>query len=360
MRIGVPKECKPQERRVALCPLAVGELSAAGHDVLIQSGAGLASGYPDDRYTRVGAEIVADARALYAGAELIVKVKEPIEADLQHLQARHLLFCYLHLAAAPTLVRQLCDIGLTACAFETVVEDGRLPLLAPMSAIAGRIAVQAGAHYLQANHGGPGILPGGISGAPPARVVVIGGGVAGTHALQAAMGLGAAVTVHDISAAVRERIAGTYPQARVMGASPATIEESVLDADLLIGAALVPGARAPVVVSAGQVKQMKAGSVIIDIAVDQGGCVATTRPTSYENPVYVEHGVQHMAVTNLPGAVPRTASQALSAAILPYVLRLASKGPEALPGGMNIRGGRIKHPAVQAFMDELAKKDTLK
>ncbi len=359
MLIGVPKECKPLEGRVALCPHDVGELTAAGHDVLVQQGAGVASGYEDVAYATAGADLVPGAEALYGGARLIIKVKEPVAADLRHLRADHQLFCFLHLAADPALVRSLCDIGLSACAFETVEDGGRLPLLAPMSAIAGRIAVQAGAHYLQANTGGPGILPGGIPGAPPARVVILGGGVAGTHATAAALGLGAAVTVHDISAPARAALAAAHPGARVLEAGPAAVHESVMRADLLIGAALVPGARAPVVVAEGQVRQMKKGSVIVDIAVDQGGCIATTRATTYEDPVYERHGVRHMAVTNLPGAVPRTASQALSAAVLPYALRLAATGPEALPGGLNVHAGRVVHPAVQAFMEELAKKDTL-
>lgn len=360
MRIGVPRECKPREGRVALCPAAVRDLVAGGHELLVQGGAGLASGLADDDYRQAGADVVADASSLYGGAELIVKVKEPVRADLDLLEARHWLFSYLHLAAEPALVERLRAIGLTACAFETVVQDGRLPLLAPMSAVAGRIAVQAGAHYLQAHNGGRGILPGGVPGAPAAVVVVLGCGVAGSHAIEVALGLGAEVVALDIAPAVRQRIAGRFPAAQVEDADPASLQHWIPRADLLIGAALVPGARAPVIVGEKLVKQMQPGAVIVDIAVDQGGCVETTRPTTYEDPVYRMHGVIHMAVTNLPGAVPRTASQALSAAILPFVQQLAASGPDALPGAVNVRAGQIEHPAVRAAMEELNKKDTIK
>ncbi len=360
MQIGVPRECKPREGRVALCPDAVGGLVADGHTVYLQHDAGIQSGHEDAAYAAVGARVVPDAASLYGAADLIIKVKEPVAADLQFLESRHILFSFLHLAAEPELFQTLCRIGLTACAFETVTENGSLPLLAPMSAVAGRVAVQVGANLLHAGQGGRGILLGGIDGALPGCVVVLGCGVAGTHALQTAVGLEAAVTALDISQAVRARVAAAYPQVNVLEADPATVAEWVPRADLLVGAALVPGARAPVIVSEALVQQMQPGAVIVDIAVDQGGCIATTRPTTYENPTYIEHGVVHMAVTNMPGAVPRTSSQALSAALLPRVRQLLRDGPEGLPGAVNVQAGQAVHPAVRAAMEDLTRNDTMK
>ncbi len=350
MRIGIPTEIKPKEGRVGLIPAACSDLVRAGHEVFIQSGAGEPSGYGDDAYRAVGVEILPDAAALYGAVEMVVKVKEPIAGDLQHLRADHRLFCFLHLAAEPKLSARLQEIGLTAVAFETVEEDDRrLPLLAPMSDIAGRIASQAGVSLLYRPNGGKGLLLGGLPAAERGRVAVLGGGVAGHSAALVAASLGAEVTVFDLSRdrleqarAIGPNVTGLYPYA-------AEVSRAVAEADLLVGAVLVTGARAPHLVSKEQVASMQPGSVIVDISVDQGGCIETTRPTTWEEPTYVESGVLHYAVTNMPGAVPRSASQALSAALIPYVQRLAQDDWEAcapLARGLNVRGGEVVHPAL--------------
>ena len=349
MRIGIPREIKTLEGRVGLLPAACGELLRRGHQVYVERGAGALSGYDDEQYLAVGVEVLPDAAALYNAAELIVKVKEPVEGDLALLRREHRLFCYLHLAANRALAERLCAIGLTAVAFETVEEGGALPLLAPMSDIAGRLAAQIGATLLHRPQGGKGLLLGGLPAAERGRVVVIGAGVAGGNAAAMAAAMGAEVTVFDRKRDKLERmralgnnVTGLYPYTD-------SLERAVREADLLIGAALVPGRRAPQLVSAAQVRGMSPGSVIVDISVDQGGCVETTRPTSYADPTYVVDGVLHFAVTNMPGAVPRSASQALSAAVLPFALRLAQPSWEAYPGltaGINIHGGEIVHPAL--------------
>jgi len=350
MRIGVPCEIKPREGRVGLIPPACSQLVAAGHAVYIQSGAGVLSGYSDEAYRVAGVIVVDDAAELYGSADLIVKVKEPVEGDLANLRREHLLFSYLHLAAAPQLTQSLCDIGLTGIAFETVQDaSGALPLLAPMSDIAGRLAIQLGASLLHQPQGGKGLLLGGVPGTPRGRVTVIGAGTAGGNAARVAAALGAAVTVFDRKldrlAQMRDlgdNVTALYPY-------PDSIEQAVVESDLVVGAVLIPGARAPHVVSAAQVARMQAGSVIVDISVDQGGCIETTRPTNYESPTYVVDGVVHLAVTNMPGAVPRSASQALSAAIMPYVLALAAgqldQNPQ-LQHGVNVRDGKVCHPAL--------------
>lgn len=359
MRIGIPKEIKVREGRVALVPPAVSELVRHGHEVYVQAGAGLASGYPDLDYRQAGAQIVPDAASLYARAQLIVKVKEPVAAEWSLLHADHLLFSYLHLAANPELAQVLKDKGLTAVAFETVEEDGRLPLLAPMSDIAGRLAVQIGANLLHAYRGGRGVLLGGMPAAERGRVVILGAGTVGGNAAAVAAALGAEVTVFAPHRASLERMHALGPNVTALPSYPALIEEAVYDADLLIGAVLVPGARAPQIVSREMVSKMKPGAVVVDVSVDQGGCIETTRPTDYDNPTYVVDGVVHFAVTNMPGAVPRTASQALSTSLLPYVLRLAA--PEglsdpALAKGVNVAGGRYVHPAVRESLAALAKR----
>jgi alanine dehydrogenase len=349
MRIGVPKEVKIREGRVALIPPAVGELARAGHEVLVQAGAGEASGYGDADYRAAGAQIVPDAAALYGGAGLVVKVKEPVAAEYGLLRREHIVFSYLHLAATPDLARALKDRGCTAVAFETVEEGGRLPLLAPMSDIAGRLSVQIGATLLHSHHGGRGILLGGLPAAERGHVVVLGAGVAGGNAAAVAAALGARVTVFARGRASLERMHALGPNVTALPSCAPLVAEAVRDGDLLIGAVLLPGARAPRLVSAETVKGMKRGAVIVDISVDQGGCIETTRPTDYERPTYIEHGVVHFAVTNMPGAVPRSASQALSTAILPYVQRLAAPGGVSDPllaRGINVAGGRIVHPAV--------------
>ncbi len=353
MRIGIPKEIKTLEGRVGLIPAACADLVRAGHEVFVEAGAGQQSGYPDDSYRALGVQIAADAKALYGGAELIIKVKEPQPAELDLLRADHLLFCYLHLAALPELAHALQDIGLTAIAWETVEERGHLPLLAPMSDVAGRLSVQIGAHLLHQPMGGRGILLGGLPAAPRGHVVVIGGGVVGGNATAVAAALGARVTVFDRKRDKLEHLRGLG--ANVTGLYPYadTLAQAVREADLLVGAVLVPGARTPHLVSADMVRTMKPGSVIVDVAVDQGGCIETTRPTTYDAPTYVWERVVHFGVTNMPGAVPRSASQALSASVLPYAKVLAEgawEGDSRLAAGVNVKAGKIVHPAVAAAL----------
>ena len=353
MRIGIPKEVKVREGRVALIPPAVGELVRAGHEVLIQSNAGLASGYPDEDYRRVGANIVADAAALYSGAQMVLKVKEPIAAEYKLLRNDHILFSYLHLASIPTLAQTLKETGLTAVGFETVEANGKLPLLAPMSDIAGRLSVHIGTTLLHGHAGGRGVMLGGMPSAERGHVVILGAGVAGGNAATVAAALGAQVTVLAPRREELERMHALGPNVTALPSYAPLIEEAVVHADLLIGAVLIPGAKAPKLGTTDLVRRMKPGSVIIDISVDQGGCIETTRPTDYEHPTYIEHGVVHFGVTNMPGAVPRTASQALSTVLTPYVLRLATEGglkDPVIATGINVVGGKIVHPAVVAAL----------
>ncbi|MEE2730874.1 MAG: alanine dehydrogenase [Pseudomonadota bacterium] len=349
LKVGVLKEIKPMEARIALVPHAVAELVAMGCEVWVQSSAGELSGFSDEAYLKAGAKLAANAEELFAEAELIVKVKEPVQGDLDLLQDRHLLFCYLHLAPNPTLTATLCDIGLTAVAFETVQEGKRLPLLAPMSEIAGRVSVQAGIHYLHRSMGGKGILLGGVPGAEPGKVVVIGAGVAGQNAAMAAAASGAQVVAFDRSADALRSIEALAPNITGVYSYQGAIAKAMEDADLVVGAVLIPGAKAPKVVSREMVAAMPDGGVIVDISIDQGGCIETMRATDYRNPVFTEEGVIHMGVTNMPGAVPRTASEALSGAILSYVQRLAAGqlreyGP--LSDGINVSNGKIVLPAL--------------
>lgn len=351
MRIGVPTEIKTLEGRVALVPAACGDLVRAGHEVFVQAGAGVKSGFADEDFERVGVSILPDAAATYGQSELIVKVKEPIAGDLDHLREDHLLFCYLHLAAEPALTERLLSIGLTGVAFETVEEgDGLLPLLAPMSNIAGRIGVQVGTHLLHLPQGGRGVLLGGLPAADRGHVVVLGAGAAGGNAARLAAAAGARVTVFDRRQdrlaemmAIGSNVTALYPYVETVG-------DFVARADMVIGAVLVTGARAPHVVTREMISAMPEGSVVVDISVDQGGCFETTRPTTYADPTYQVDGVTHFAVTNMPGAVPRTSSQALSAAILPYAQRMARPDwrlNEALERGINVCGGEIVHPALR-------------
>jgi alanine dehydrogenase len=356
MRIGIPQEIKPLEGRVALTPDAAGELVHAGNEVYLQAGAGEKSGYPDSAYSARGIQILPDAAALYGRAQLLVKVKEPIASEYDLLRPEHVLFSFLHLAAVPELARTLIQKGLTALAFETVEVKGHLPLLAPMSEIAGRLAVQIGAHLLHAPLGGRGILLGGLPGTELGRVVVLGAGEAGGAAVAAAAALGAEVTVFARArdSLVRMRQLGSNVTA--LHSYQSAIAAAVEQADLLIGAVLIPGARAPHLVTRAMVRSMRPGSVLVDISVDQGGCIETIRPTDYTSPTYVEAGVIHFGVTNMPGAVPRTATQALSGAIAPFVARLAQPGWEqdaGLSAGINVQGGRIVHPAVAASLSGL-------
>jgi alanine dehydrogenase len=355
MRIGVPKEIKIHEYRVGLVPAAVRELVGSGHEVQVETGAGAGIGVSDENYRAAGARIAPDAQSVFAAAELIVKVKEPQLIECARLRAGQVLFTYLHLAADRPQAEALMKSGATAIAYETVTApDGSLPLLTPMSEVAGRMSVQVGAHYLQKANGGRGVLMGGVAGVPAANVVVVGGGVSGTHAVEMAHGLRADVTVLDRSIRrLRELDVQFHGSVRTLFSTTETIERSVRDADLVIGAVLVPGAAAPKLVTAAMIKSMHAGSVVVDIAIDQGGCFETSRPTTHADPTYVEFGVIHYCVTNMPGAVPRTSAFALNNATLPYVRAIADKGWEravaedaGLANGVNVSRGRIVHAAV--------------
>lgn len=351
MRIGIPREIKAMEGRVALVPEACRQLVDAGHSVIIEHNAGLQSGYGDDHYITSGVSIVADAAEVFANAELLLKVKEPQQSELGLLTKDHLLFCFLHLAAAPELTRALQAIGLTAIGFETVQESGsQLPLLAPMSDIAGRIAAQVGMNLLHQPRGGKGLLLGGVPATERGRAVVIGAGMAGGNAATLLAAIGAEVVVFGRN---RERLAAMRALGNNVTALHAyadTLAKEVARADLVIGAVLKTGSRAPHLVSRDMVIAMQPGSVVIDISVDQGGCIETTRPTSWEQPTYLDEEVVHFAVTNMPGAVPKTATQALSAALLPYVQVLTRpdwKSCKPLSLGINIDAGKIIHPALQ-------------
>lgn len=355
MSIGIPREIKPLEGRVALLPGACAELAHHGHEVLVERGAGRLSGYEDPAYAAAGARLVEGAEALYAESRLIVKVKEPVGPELGYLRADHTLFCFLHLAANRELALALKSLGLTAIAFETLEVDGRLPILRPMSEVAGRVAVQVGTHLLHAPQGGCGVLLGGVTGTDRGTVVVIGAGVAGSAAAAMAAAMGATVTVYDKNPDRLAAMRALGPNVTALHATREDMATSLGAADLLVGAVLVPGRRAPVVVQRETVAAMRDGSVIVDISVDQGGCVETTRPVTYEAPTYVEEAVIHFTVTNMPGAVPRTASQALSANVLPYVLRLVAPDWEADPAlvaGINVRAGRFVNPSVRAEFED--------
>lgn len=354
MIVGVPREIKTEEYRVAMTPVGVQELVAHGHRVLVEHEAGEGSSIHDEDYAAVGAEIVPAAEDVFEGAEMIVKVKEPQPSEIEMLESRHLLFTFLHLAAYPDEAKGLMASGATAVAYETVeMPDGALPLLAPMSEIAGRMAAQAGAHYLERPRGGRGVLLGGVPGVSPASVVVIGAGMAGTNAAQIAAGMGGQVAVLDLDVdRLRHLDELRWGRVNTVRSSIYAVEQLVSDADLVIGAVLVPGARAPVVVSEALVESMKRGSVVVDISIDQGGCIATTHETNHSDPVYTLHDVIHYAVGNIPGAVPNTATFALTNATLPYVVALAD-GVEAaieehpeLIDGFNVVAGAVTNPAV--------------
>ncbi len=358
MQVGVPKEIKVHEYRVGLVPATVRELTARGHQVLVEQGAGQGVGYDDGAYAAAGATIVPDAASAWR-ADLVVKVKEPQPAEFPYLRPELTLFTYLHLAPDPRQAQALVDSGCTALAYETVTDAvGGLPLLAPMSAVAGRMAVQVGAHWLEKAQGGRGVLLGGVPGVPAAHVVVLGAGVVGSHAIRVAVGLGAEVTVLDLSLPKLEALDREYPgRVRTVAATRETIEAYAVRADLLVGAVLVPGAAAPRLVDRDLVGKMKAGSVIVDVAIDQGGCVETSRPTTHADPTYVVDGVIHYGVANMPGAVPRTSAQALNNATRPFVLALADKGwrqatadDPHLAAGLNVSAGRIVHGAVAAAL----------
>lgn len=343
MRIGIPKETKTAEKRVALTPEACGALVQAGHEVFLEKTAGEGAGFADELYEKEGVQIAENAADLYEKGELVVKVKEPLSGDLKNLKDRHSLFCYLHLAAEPDLVEGLKDIGLKAIAFETVVVDGKTPLLAPMSAIAGRLATQIGTWHLHAPRGGRGTLLGGFTGFPKGNVTVVGGGIAGTEAATLACSMGANVTILDINEARLEALKKEIPGVNTVLSTPENLEKLLPETDLLVGAVYVIGRRAPTVITEEHIKMLPKGAVVVDISIDQGGCVATAKPCTHHEPVYEVGGVIHSAITNLPAAAPRTASEALSEAILPYVLKLASgEQDEALAKAVNVENGELK------------------
>ncbi len=355
MKIGVPKEIKSHEYRVGLTPSGTRELVQHGHRVVVEHDAGADIGYNDDAYQAAGAQIAETAAVVFDTAEAIVKVKEPQPGEIAMLRRGQILFTYLHLAADKAQTLGLMASGATCIAYETVTDRaGTLPLLAPMSEVAGRMAVQVGAHCLEREQGGAGILLGGVPGVPPAKVVVLGGGVSGTNAARMAVGLEASVTIIDKSLPrLKELDLQFGPRATTLFATTAAIEQAVLAADLVIGAVLVPGAAAPKLVTRDIVRRMRPGSVLVDIAIDQGGCFETSRPTSHSDPTFVRDGVVHYCVTNMPGAVARTSTYALTNATLPFVLALAGKGwrqamldDPHLAQGLNIDAGRVTHPAV--------------
>lgn len=354
MRIGVPTEVKDSEDRVALTPAGARELTVAGHDVLLQSGAGLGSSLTDDDYRRAGATIVPDPASAWDDADLVLKVKEPVASEYEFLRADLALFTYLHLAANRDLTDALLDTGVTAIAYETITDDrDRLPLLAPMSEVAGRMAPQAGARELERPRGGLGVLMGGVSGVLPARVLVIGAGTAGRNAAWIAAGMEASVRVLDLDVDKLRAIDAIH-QGRIttLTSNRLTVEEQVAEADLVIGAVLIPGARAPTVVTDVMVRSMRPGAVVVDISIDQGGCVETSRLTTHSDPTFVRHDVVHYCVGNMPGAVPRTSTYALTNATLPYALRLADQGITAsctdphIAAGVNTTRGALTNQGV--------------
>ncbi len=354
MIIGVPKEVKDQEHRIAVVPAGVQTLCGEGHRLLVERGAGEGSGIPDSELAGAGADLV-DRERLFRESELVVKVKEPVPAEYDLLRPGMTLFTFLHLASNRRLTEVLAQNQVAAVAYETIEDEGGgLPLLAPMSEVAGKIAVQVGAAYLQKNHGGPGILLGGVPGVRHGRVAVLGGGTVGTNAARVALGLGAAVTIIDIDLGRLGRLEEIFQgQAETLMSNAVNIEEAVLAADLLVGGVLVAGGRAPVIVGEGLVRRMRPGAVIVDVAVDQGGCVETTRPTTHSDPVYVLHGVTHYGVTNMPALVPRTSTFALTNGTFPYVQAIARHGllealrrDPALRKGVNVFEGAVVHPAV--------------
>ncbi|MBT3196702.1 MAG: alanine dehydrogenase [Gammaproteobacteria bacterium] len=350
--IGVPREVRDHEGRIALVPEAVATLIEKGYQVIVESGGGLDSGFSDNTYRQAGALVVPNAAALYGEAELIVKVKEPQPSELPLLRREHRLFCYLHLAADLERMEALRKIGLTAIAFETVEVDGVLPLLAPMSQIAGKLAVQIGAQLLHQTAGGKGVLLGGVDGVAPGEVVVLGGGSAGRAAISVAAALGAVVTVLVRSEEKLAALASMGPNVNALRSTRGEIARQVARADLIVGAVLVKGDRTPKLVTAEMVEQMEPGSVVVDISVDQGGCIETIRPTNYQNPTYSVGGVTHFGVTNMPGAVPRTASEALSAALLPWVSQLAASDwsrVTPLREGVNVAEGEVRDPVLRAL-----------
>ena len=360
MIIGVPKEIKPDEYRIGLVPAGAREFVLRGHTVLIEKSAGVGSGITDEQFMHEGAELVDSAQELWGRAEMVIKVKEPIEPEFGHLREGLILYTFLHLAAEKRLTHTLLEKGIVGIAYETVQEeDGSLPLLIPMSEIAGRMAVQEGAKYLEKEKGGRGILLGGVPGVSPGKVTILGGGIVGTNAAKMAIGLGARVIVLDASLARLRYLDDIFGgRVETLHSNSHTIRESVMSADLLIGAVLRAGARAPHLVTRSMVGEMKNGAVIVDVSVDQGGCIETSRPTSHHDPIFVVDGVTHYCVTNMPGAVPHTSTHALTNATFPYALEIASKGIKiavrdncALKKGININKGKLTCERVADSLD---------
>ncbi len=356
MRVGVPKEIKPDENRVSVTPAGAQAFVLAGHQVLVQKGAGEGSGFEDALYADAGAAILPDANSVWENADMIMKVKEPLHEEYPLMKRGLLLFTYLHLAAEPELTRALVEKNIDAVAYETVELPNRsLPLLTPMSEIAGRMATQVGAHFLEKRHGGRGVLLGGVPGVLPAEVVIIGGGVVGTNSAKMAIGLGAKVTIIDVNLERLRYLDDVFgARLHTLSSSPYSINEAVRNADLVIGAVLIPGAKAPKLVTEEMVKGMKPGSVMVDVAIDQGGCIATMdHTTTHSNPTFTKHGVVHYSVPNIPGAVPRTSTLALTNATLPYALQLTNKGFKgavaanpSLALGVNVTCGKVTYKAV--------------
>jgi alanine dehydrogenase len=360
MRIGVPKEIKNHEYRVGLTPASVAELVGAGHELFVETNAGNGIDCPDAAFRKAGATILPTAAEVFASSDMIVKVKEPQQQEIALLEPRHILFTYLHLAADKPQAEGLMKSGATCIAYETVTSrSGALPLLKPMSEVAGRMSVQVGAHYLEKEQGGRGVLLGGVPGVAPARVAILGGGVSGVNAAQMAVGMRADVTIYDIN---NERLAELdmffSSQIKTAYASRSAIAKAVEEAELVIGAVLVPGAAAPKLVTRDMLKTMKRGSVLVDIAIDQGGCFETSHATTHDDPVYEVEGVIHYCVANMPGAVSRTSAFALNNATLPFALKIANMGAEEamrsdphLANGLNVSGGKIRHQAVAEALD---------
>jgi alanine dehydrogenase len=352
--VGIPKEIKPQENRVGAVPAGVSALTARGHTVLVERGAGAGSGLPDAEYATAGAELVDTAEELWGRADLVWKVKEPVAAEYPRIREGQVVYAYLHLAPDRTQTEALLARGCVAIAFETIEQDGRLPALQPMSEVAGRLSIQMGARALEKTHGGRGVLLGGVPGVPPGQVVVLGAGSVGRNAARMAMGLGARVTVLDIDQQRLRWLDDHHPgRIETLYSTAHTVEAAVRRADLLVGGVLVAGARAPTLVPRELVAQMKRGAAIVDVAIDQGGCIETIRPTTHAEPMYVDEGVVHYGVTNMPGAVPRTSTFALQNATLPWALALADKGwrraceeDAALARGLNVVHGQVVYRAV--------------
>jgi alanine dehydrogenase len=353
MIIGVPKEIKEQEYRVALLPSGAYQLIKRGHEVLVERGAGLGAGYPDSEYEQAGAKLLDSHEEIFQRAALVIKVKEPLAAEFKLLRPGQILITYLHLAANRSLTEALIQSGITALAYETVEVNRRLPLLEPMSEIAGRMSILVGGYFLQKHFGGSGVLLGGVPGVLPGKVVVLGGGAAGINAARMAQGLGADVTVLEVDLERMRFLDITLHTAHTLYSNESHLLQLLPSVDLLIGAVLVPGARAPKLITRAMLRQMRPGSVLVDIAIDQGGCAETSRPTTHHDPIFVEEGVTHYCVANMPGAYARTATQALTNVTYRYIELLADLGlaeacekQPAIAGGINIMAGRVTHPAV--------------